>query len=232
MKTMSFVFLLVASITFVFVLGGCTDNFVVPASSADEALMSPGSSTRLAKYGVKHSVTGSAHTYNITQWNEYFQTYVIVPGPKEKGGFYNVFTVHAMEMDDGTFSGSFISQFQGKVPPDQAFGFAAKVEGKVIQLMVDETGTMAKVVGEITKIDGYSLPLWFVIVFVDHGEGSAPENRDHVSSWWFDSDPTLRDLWLSQTPQEYVDWEWNILKDFLPDLGATIPIDNGNIQVW
>jgi hypothetical protein len=221
--------LLMASLAFV--LLGCSDNSSPIEASTDQALSSSSSPTVLAKGGVRHSVTGTANTYNITVWSDYFQGFCIVPGPKEKGGFYNVFTLHAIEHHDGTFSGSFVSQFQGKVPPDQAVGFSAKVEGKVIQLMVDETGNMAKVVGEITRITGVPLPQWFVIVLVDKGEGNAPENRDRASSWWWSDKIEDRDLWLAQTPQEYVNWEWNILKEFFPDMGATIPIDNGNIQV-
>lgn len=229
MRLFSSALLLVASLAFV--LLGCSDNSSAPVMPTDQAVTSAGSSAPLAKGGVRHSVTGSANTYNITLWNDYFQGYVIVPGPKEKGGFYNVFTIHAIEHNDGTVSGSFVSQFQGKVPPDQATGFSAKVEGKVIQMVVDETGKMAKVVCEITKITGYPLPQWFVIVLVDNGEGNAPGKRDHVSSWWWGDLPSDRDLWLSQTPQQYIDWEWGILKELFPDMGATIPIDNGNIQV-
>ncbi len=229
MKICPCILLLMASMAFV--LGGCSDNSAPILSPTEQSVASPGSSAALAKAGVRHSVTGSANTYNITVWSDYFQGYCIVPGPKEKGGFYNVFTLHAIEHSDGSFSGSFVSQFQGKLPPDQAIGTCAKVEGKVIQLMVDETGTMAKVVCELTKITGFPLPQWFVIVLVDNGEGNAPETRDRASSWWWSDKTEDRDLWLAQTPQEYVDWEWNILKEFFPDMGATIPIDNGNIQV-
>lgn len=229
MRILPVALLLMASLALVLV--GCSDSSAPLVSPTDQSVSLPGSSATLAKAGVRHSVTGTANTYNITVWSDYFQGYCIIPGPKEKGGFYNVFTIHAIEHGDGTFSGSFISQFQGKVPRDQATGTGAKVEGKVIQLMVDETGTMAKVVCELTRITGYPLPQWFVMVFVDKGEGNAPENRDCASSWWWSDKSEDRDLWLAQTPQEYVDWEWNILKDLFPDMGATIPIDNGNIQV-
>jgi len=55
---------------------------------------------------------------------------------------------------------------------------------------------------------------------------------DEMSSWWFSSDPADRDLWLSQTPQEYIDWSWAIIEPFdLPNMAPTVPIDNGNIQI-
>jgi len=75
----------------------------------------------------------------------------ILPGPKEKGGFYNVIAVNAIDRGAGKFSGSFLSQMQGKVPEDLSDGGLAKVKADVIQLVVDETGTMAKVVYKITE---------------------------------------------------------------------------------
>ena len=91
-------------------------------------------------------LTGSAHTYAI-----YDPGNGILPGPKEKGGFYNVIAVNAIDRGAGKFSGSFLSQMQGKVPEDLSDGGLAKVKADVIQLVVDETGTMAKVVYKITE---------------------------------------------------------------------------------
>jgi hypothetical protein len=167
MKATSCALLLMAMLAFI--LMGCSDNSSSLITPQDKTPSLAGSTPPLSKAGVRHSLTGSAHTYNITVWSDYFGGYCIVPGPKEKGGYYNVFTITAAEDKSGNFSGSFVSQFQGKVPPDQANGTLAKVEGKVIQLMVDETGKMAKVVCELTKITGYSLPQWFVMVLIDNG---------------------------------------------------------------
>ena len=204
---------------------GCsesTDQLVAPVEKA---------STVSLEKQVLHSVTGSANTYNIIYNHPEFGK-CIIPGPKEKDGFYNVITVNAIENKDGTFTGHLLSQFQGKIPKDEATMTSGRVEAKVIQLVVDETGKMAKVVCEITSWNGPELPWWYVIVFVDNGEGNTPESKDHASSWWFSDLTEDRDLWLSQTPQEYIDWSWAILEPFnLPNMGPTIPIDNGNIQV-
>jgi hypothetical protein len=230
MKTLSLVLLLIASMAFIMM--GCSDNSSPVVSSKNQAINTASSNMSLAKGGVQHSLTGSANTYNILASVPGFGN-CIIPGPKEKGGFYNVFTVNAIDQGNGTVSGRFVSQFQGKIPPGWESGSCEKVEGRVIQLVVDETGTKAKVVCEVTTwtvAPNNPAPRWFVIAFVDMGEGgkSAP---DRESSWWGSSDPADLALWLGQTPQEYIDWEWSILKDIFPDMGATIPIDHGNIQV-
>jgi hypothetical protein len=204
----------------------CSNNVPQPLAPAETTVSLP-SAGNLAKGGVGHSLTGSANTYNI-KYNHPDFGECYVPGPKEKGGLYNVQSFHAIEHGDGQVTGSLISQMQWEKPKDRS----DKLEAKVIQLMVDETETKAKIVCEITN-DWYGMPLpaWFVEVFVDNGEG-ASSPRDEMSSWWFSSDPADRDLWLSQTPQEYIDWSWAIIEPFnLPNMAPTVPIDNGNIQV-
>ena len=226
MKTISFALLLMASLAFV--LMGCSDNSGPLLAPTDQAGSSPTSPMVPAKVGVQHSVTGSAHTYNMEIYDP-VMGWAFVPAPKQKGGVYNVVTINAIDHGDGTFSGKYISQLMGAVPPGLV-GFASKVEAKVIQLQLDETGTMAKVVCEITKWIGIPLPAWMIIVFVDKGEGATSE-RDEESSYWATLDPAERDTWLAWTPQEYLDWEWGIIQPMFPDLGATFPIDNGNIQI-
>jgi hypothetical protein len=211
---------------------GCTDNsnpIVVP----NDKVAAVNSLASLEIEGIKHSLTGSANTYNVLSWNEFFGN-VILPGPKEKGGFYNVFTVNAIEHRDGSFSGNVVSQFQGKIPDDYVYEyveFLGKVKMKVIQLLVDETGTKAKVVCEITSWDGPQLPWWFAMAFIDKGEGKSSSLRDEISGWWSSDQTSDRDMWLGQSPQEFIDWQWAIVEPFFPEMGATIQIDNGNIQV-
>ena len=184
---------------------GCADNSspIVSPTDKDVSLNSLGS---LEKGRVLRSLTGSANTYNIMIDHPVLGP-CIVPGPKQKGDFYNVQTIHAFEYSDGSFGGSLLSQFQGKIPKDQKFMFTGKVEVKVIQLLVDETGTKAKVVCEITKWNGPQLPWWFIEVFIDNGEGKYSP-RDEMSSWWFSDQESDRDFFLSLTPQEYIDWSW------------------------
>ncbi len=209
------------------VILGCsesTDQLVTPVDKA---------STVSLEKGVIHSLTGSANTYNIL-YDHPVLGLCIIPGPKQKDGFYNVVTVNAIEHENGAVTGHLISQFHGKIPEDFTYEylqFLGKVEIKIIQLMVDETGHIAKIVGEITKWDGPQLPWWFAMAFVDNGEGNSSSSKDEVSSWWFSDQESDRDLWLSQGPQEFIDWQWAMIEPYFPEMGATFPIDNGNIQV-
>jgi hypothetical protein len=206
---------------------GCsetTDQVVAPVDKV---------STVSLEKQVLHSITGSAHTYNILSVHPDLGN-VILPGPKEKGGFYNVLTINAIIHNDGTITGGLVSQFQGKIPDDYTYEyveFLGKVEIKIIQLVVDETGSIAKIVGEITKWDGPQLPWWFAMASIDKGEGNSSSSKDEVSSWWMSDQESDRDLWLSQEPQEFIDWQWDIIEPYFPEMGATFPIDNGNIQV-
>jgi hypothetical protein len=227
MKILSLALLLMASLAFV--LMGCTDNSDPIVAPTGQALSSPSSPAVLAKTEVKHSLTGSANSYNIVYVHPEFGT-CIVPGPKQKGGFYNVQTINAIEHSGGSVTGQYLSQFQGKLPEDVPGGFFfGTVHGKVIQLIVDEKG-QAKVVVEITKWEG-PLPAWMVEVFIDNGEGKAPGMPDRMSSWWWDTTTEARDFYLGLTPQQYIDWEWDILEPIFPWMGATVQIDNGNIQI-
>ena len=228
MKTLSLPLLLIASVAFV--LLGCSDNSSQLVTPSDQTNLTASTSGTLAKAEIRHSLTGSANSYNIVYVHPEFGT-CIVPGPKAKGGFYNVQTINAIEHSDGSFSGSYLSQLQGKIPEEIAAqgGFFGTVHGKVIQFMVDEGG-QAKVVVEITKWNG-PLPAWMVEVFIDKGEGRSPEMPDRMSSWWVDFTPEARDFYLGLTPQQYIDWEWDILEHIFPWMGATVIIDNGNIQL-
>jgi hypothetical protein len=207
---------------------GCSDNTTSIVTPTDQTNFSASTASTLAKSGVKHSLTGSANSYNIIYVHPEFGT-CIIPGPKQKGGFYNVQSINAIEHSDGSVTGQFLSQLQGKLPDGIQGTTFNTVHGKVIQLMVDEKG-QAKVVIEITKWDG-PLPAWLVEVFIDKGEGKGAGAPDRISNWWFDTTEEARDFYLSLTPQAYIDWEWDIVEHIFPDMGATLPIDNGNIQV-
>ncbi len=227
MKSPTFLLLLVAAVTFV--LMGCSENLNAPSPINDQSSPSANTNGTLAKPGMTHSLTGSANSYNIVYIHPEFGT-CIVPGSKEKGGFYNVQTINAIVHSNGSVTGEYLSQLHGKLPSDvKPECFFATVHGKVIQLMVDEAG-QAKVVVEITKWNG-PLPAWMVEVFIDNGEGKAPGMPDRMSSWWWDTTTDARDFYLSLTPQQYIDWEWSILEPIFPWMGATVRIDNGNIQV-
>jgi hypothetical protein len=233
MKLLSCALLLVASMAFVLV--GCSDNpnsFMTPSDQAISASSSP---ALLGKAGVTavHTLRGSANTYNILLNMPELGGQVILPAPKEKGSFYNVVTIEATQFSDLTVSGKYLSQFQGEIPPELAAvagGMADKVEGKVIQLLMDETGTKAKVVVEVTNWKLYPLPAWVVQVFIDKGEG-ASSPRDEVSNWMWSTLESDRDFFLSMTPQGYIDWTMTFIPLYFPDLPATLPIDHGNIQV-
>jgi hypothetical protein len=227
MKILSYAHLLMICVAFVMM--GCSENRSTPVAPADPSSPTLTSPVTLSKPGVTHSLTGSANSYNIVYNHPEFGT-CIVPGPKEKGGFYNVQTINATVHSSGSVTGEYLSQFQGKLPSDvKPECFFATVHGKVIQLMVDEAG-QAKVVVEITKWNG-PLPAWMVEVFIDNGEGKASGMPDRMSSWWWDTTTEARDFYLSLTPQQYIDWEWSILEPLFPWMGATVRIDNGNIQV-
>jgi hypothetical protein len=227
MKIASVAFLLMGGLGFV--LTGCTENVYAPSTTSDQSSPLMNTNASLAKSGITHSLTGSANSYNIVYNHPEFGT-CIVPGPKEKGGFYNVQTINAVVHSSSSVTGEYLSQLQGKLPSDvKPECFFATVHGKVIQLMVDEAG-QAKVVVEITKWNG-PLPAWMVEVFIDNGEGKAPGMPDRMSSWWWDTTTEARDFYLSLTPQQYIDWEWSILEPLFPWMGATVRIDNGNIQV-
>ena len=76
-----------------------TDQLVAPVEKA---------STISLDKQVLHSITGSANAYNIL-YDHPDNRFLIIPGPKQKDGFYNVFTVNAIEHGDGTVTGNLIS---------------------------------------------------------------------------------------------------------------------------
>jgi hypothetical protein len=224
MKIFSVALLLMA--TLAVVLLGCSDNSAPIASANEQVAPTTTSPGNLAKGGVVHSVTGSANTYSVFDPAGY-----IWPGPKQKGGFYNVVTVNAIDQGNGIFSGRFINQFQGKLPAEQAYGFCAKVEAKVIHLVVD--GNKALVVAEITSWkapDGTPpLPWWLAQVFIDNGEGGPGGSPDETGGLWASPDPADKDLWIGMSPQDYLDWMMIITGPL--GWGPTYPVDHGNIQV-
>jgi len=227
MKKFNWIFILIAVVGFAII--SCSDSSDQLTNSFTEE--SSFNNSGILEKEVLHFLTGSANTYNIFYQHPEFGL-CIIPGPKQNGGFYNVITVNANQKRNGTFSGHFLSQFQGPVPDSLEIMFGDRVKADIIQLIVDESGTKAKVVCEITEWNGPQLPWWLVMVFVDDGEGNPPENSDAASSWWFSDQESDRDFYLSLTPQEYIDWSWAIIEPLnLPNMGPTIPIDNGNIQV-
>jgi hypothetical protein len=226
MKILTVGLLLMASLEFVLV--GCTDKSS-PVVSSTEQVMNPATAPAgLAKAGRKvvHSLNGSAHAYNLFLIEEG----AIVPGPKQKGGFYNVQSIQADEYSDGSVSGKILYQFLGKLSPELAVGLANKMEGKVIHFKVE--GKKAFVVVEITKWVDFPdpappLPWWFAQAYIDNGEGAL--TSDEASEWWMSPLIADRDFWVGMGPQEFIDWQTPIL---LPTGWPVVyPIDHGNIQV-
>jgi hypothetical protein len=225
MKTLSLALLLMASMAFV--LLGCSDNSSPVVSPTDQVLSSPTASTGLAKAGVKavNSLRGSANAYYILWYGPDGTLWGTIPGPKQKGGFYNVETIHADAYSDGTASGSFLYQYLGKLPPDVGGGFFDKVEGKVIKLSVE--GNKAFVVVEITNWKLWPLPAWFAQVFIDNGEGAS--SSDELSEWFVTPEGGSPDLWLAMDPDAFISWSTDQLQG--TDVPVLFPIDHGNIQV-
>jgi hypothetical protein len=222
MKLLSCALLLMASMAFV--LLGCSDRSTPIATPTDQ-MAPPVSATGLAKGGVLHAVTGSANCYAIIDPATGF----IFPGPKQKGGFYNVVTVNAVDQGNGVYAGRFINQFQGKVPEEWNWGFAARVEAKVKYLAVE--GNMALVVAEITSMtipEGFPPgPWWVAQVFIDNGEGGPGGSPDETGALWATPDPAEAQTWMQWTPQEYLDWTITIPGN----ISSKYPVDKGNIQV-
>ncbi len=223
MKILSCILLLVASSAFV--LMGCSDRVSAPVYPTNDISVANLPTPALAKEGIVHSVTGSANAYMIvdpvTGW--------LLNGPKQKGGYYQVITVNAIDHGDGTFSGRVVSQFQGKWPKEQTYGFYGKVEAKVIRLAVERN--KALVVAEITNWIGPpgwpEEPWWMACVFIDNGEGGSAGSPDVTGAVWATGTPDEQSLWLTQSPQNYLDWTMT----FIAPYGPTFPVDNGNIQV-
>ena len=226
MKTVPLAILQLACLAFVLV--GCSDRSSPIISSTEQAMSSATAPTGLTKGGVKvvHSLRGSAHAYNLLLVDEG----AIIPGPKQKGGFYNVQSIQADEYSDGTVSGKILYQFLGKLSPELAVGLANKMEGKVIHFKVE--GKKAFVVVEITKWLDFPdpappLPWWFAQAYIDNGEGAM--TSDEASEWWMSPSPADRDFWMAMGPQEFIDWQTPIL---LPTGWPVVyAIDHGNIQV-
>ncbi len=232
MKALSVVLLLMASMAFV--LMGCSDSLSPAVSPTNQAFSSPTTSTSLPKAGVEviHSLRASANAYYTLWYGPDGTLWGTIPGPKQKGRFYNVETVQADAYSGGTVVGSLLYQFLGELPPGvEAFGFLGRVEGKVIKLAVE--GTKAFVVVEVTKVNGFPPGAWFAQVFIDNGEGAS--SSDEVSEWFVTDaasvDPGYgsRDLWLSMGPNEFITWCTAQLQG--TGVPVVFPIDHGNIQV-
>jgi hypothetical protein len=231
MKILSIGLLLMASMAFV--LLGCSDNSSPVVSPTNQVLSSPTTLTGLPKAGVKvlSSLRGSANAYYTLWYGPDGTVWGTIPGPKQKGGFYNTETVQADAYSDGTASGSFHYQYLGKLPPGVEGGFFGKIEGKVIKLAVE--GNKAFVVVEVTKWDLWPLPAWFAQVFIDNGEGAS--SSDELSEWFVTDIPGVdpvhgsRDTWLAMGPDDFINWS----TDQLQGTGVPVlfPIDHGNIQV-
>lgn len=223
MKTFCCAFLLIASMAFV--LLGCSDQPTPLLGPTDQAISISTSPGSLAKEGVLNSVTGSCQTYLVFIHDPILGD-VLFNGPKSKESFYNTITLSAIEHNDGTYSGIFVSQYHG-VPKDQATGFLAKVQGRVLHVSVQDN--MGKIVFQI--IDGEYSGWWGVIAFKDLGEGGKPAPPDMQSAWEFSDQPADLQLWKTQTPQEFIDWTVEMYQPYFPWFEGWFPIDNGNVQV-
>jgi hypothetical protein len=231
MKVLSVALLLMASMAFV--LLGCSDNSSPVVSPTGQVLNSPNTSTGLAKAGVKavNSLRGSANAYYTLWYGPDGAVWGTIPGPKQKGRFYNVETIQADVYSDGSSSGSFHYQFLGNLPPGVEGGFFGKFEGKVLKLTVE--GNKAFVVVEVTNWDLWTLPAWFAQVFIDNGEGAS--SSDEVSEWFVTDMESVdlgygsRDLWLSMDPDDFINW--STLQLAGTGFPIVFPIDHGNIQV-
>jgi hypothetical protein len=223
MKTLSFALFLMASLAFV--LSGCSDRSAPVVGPADQAISASTVSSSLAKGGILNSVTGSCQSYQVVVEDPILGT-LIIPGQKSKESFYNTITFSAIEQNDGTYSGNFVSQFHN-VPKDQATGGLAKVTGRVLHVSVQDN--MGKIVFQI--VDGDYTGMWGVIVVKDLGEGGKSGSLDLQSAWLISDIPGDLQLWKSQTPQEYINMTVEMYQPYLPWFNGWLPIDNGNVQV-
>jgi hypothetical protein len=223
MKARSLALLLMASLAFV--LLGCSDNSNSVVTPSDQTINASSSPRSLAKGGVTISVTGSCQAYLVAVDDPNLGL-IIIPGQKSKESFYNTMSFSAIEHSDGTYSGTFVSQFHG-VPKEQATGGLAKVTGRVLHVSVqDNIGKFVFIIA-----DGDFAGMWGVIAFKDLGEGGKSGSPDLQAAWLFSDKPEDLQLWKSQTPQEYIDTTVAMYQPFLPWFNAWLPIDNGNVQV-
>jgi hypothetical protein len=223
MKIISFVLLLMAS--WAFVLVGCSDNSAPVVAPGEQALSAPTSFTHLVKEGVLNSVTGSCQTYLVFIHDPALGD-VLFNGPKSKESFYNTMTFSAIKHADGTYSGTFVSQYHG-VAKDERTGFLAKVQGRVLHVAVQDN--MGKIVFQISG--GDYAGWWGVLAFKDLGEGGTSAPPDMQSVWEFSDQPATVQVWESQTPQEFIDWTVETYQPYFPWFQGWFPIDNGDVQV-
>jgi hypothetical protein len=218
MKTLSFAVLLLTSL--MFVLLGCSDNSVLPVSSSNQIVGTPGSLSKSS-----HSVSGNIHTLvriadatNHRRWSCFTQI-----------------DVSATLGQNNVASGNIRFRHIGTPPP---YSFPEH-SGRIIQLIVEENpgvGTMAKIMYEVTRgVDLFPPPFGRTpvgcLVLVDGGEGNnaLPDNMSALIA--VDS-PEVMQLFgfYDMTPSEYIEF----LIPMLPFFGLDspyLPVDNGNVQV-
>jgi hypothetical protein len=202
MKILSLALMLMASMAFVML--GCSDNSNSVVTPTDLAISSVSLPASLAKGGVLHSVTGSAHV-------------TIFDGET----YYDGITVSAIDHGSGEFSGS-VRYFDRLS--------AMQVMGKVIDVKVE--GNKGKVSWEISRlVNPLWEPMGYgFVVLVDNGQGNAP-GPDQMS-WVILPDPSgtpdgksIQDL-INMTPDGFLAWLES--RGNTPTLFSYV---NGNLQV-
>ncbi len=236
MKTLSLVLQLMACLAFV--LAGCSDESAPLLAPGEMAAMSTSAAAQaggLGKAEDVHFAAGSAQTYNLNL-PEY---QAFIPWLKEKGALYNTLTFNAVTKN-GVTSGKIVSQMHG-VPEGPAGGWMTKADGDVIQLVVE--GNLAKIVVKLTLFlgpDGTNwatpeTPWWGAIALADNGEGHNASSPDGTTTWWASPVEADMNLWLSQSPREFVDWTVVLIGDLLdpwyPGFSGWFNVDNGNVQI-
>jgi len=223
MKTLFLALLLMASLAFVQL--GCSEKSAPLVGPNEQNIATSSSPAGLAKEGVVNSVTGSCQTYLVFIHDPVLGD-VLFNGPKSKESFYNTMTFSAIKHNDGTYSGTFVSQYHG-VSKDQHTGFLAKVQGRIVHVSVQDN--MGKIVFQISE--GDYAGWWGVLAFKDLGEGGKSAPPDMQSVWEFSDKPADLQFWESQTPQEFIDWSVETYQPYLPWFQGWFPMDNGNVQV-
>ncbi len=228
MKILSAALLLTASVAIV--LMGCSDN-TAPITGTDEPAMSKASASPLAKEGVVHSVTGSAHWKSI---------------PREFQALAR-FSYTAIQHADGSVSGEVQVICTEGAASDK--NVSINFNAKVTDLKVE--GNTAKIEFMFTSgtymgfpwADYYGGDLSHVrcwLIAIDNGEGNHATAPDISSGILWGDDAELqfylgKDVqWISNLgPLEFIDYMTN---EVLPMLGISVADyfhspENGSVQV-